>query len=362
MKPGVLLGDSWRAALAQRTSTISTFLVVMATVIAALLTAGQNAASAEQLRHHIDSTGARILTVTDRSDDQWITAEKIEHLGAVSGVERAVGFSPVRDVRALPLEGAAPVSAREVSDISAVARVVVGKLPPSGTGVVVGAETTAALHFSAPVGYVESEAGEGFPLAGEVAARSGFEDLTGTILTVATPATHYREVRVIVTDLAVIETVTSALYAIIGTSDGAIVTIDNPSGVAAASQLFSAQYARYGAAVLLGILTAGAIFTAIISMTNVIANRRDLGRRRALGSTRAQLALFTVGQAALPAIGGAFLGAVAGLAIAATWLEPVPLRSALAIWILVVVTAVAAPVIPAIWASRRDPVAVLRTP
>lgn len=129
-----------------------------------------------------------------------------------------------------------------------------------------------------------------------------------------------------------------------------------------ASELFSDQVLRGQHTTLLLILTAGGFFSALVTLTDVLLQRRHLGRRRALGITRSALTFLTTARMLYPALMGASAGTLLSVSIAHVTLGiAIPREYAAAIVILTSFAAGLAALLPAIWASQRDPVRVLRS-
>lgn len=116
-----------------------------------------------------------------------------------------------------------------------------------------------------------------------------------------------------------------------------------------------------GYQLLLLILGVGGFFVATVVLADVLIRQRDLGRRRTLGVSRADLVAMVGLRSVACAVPGALLGCLAAvLAMRST--EGVALDYAAATAVLAVLTAGIAALPAAAFASRRDPVAVMRTP
>lgn len=91
--------------------------------------------------------------------------------------------------------------------------------------------------------------------------------------------------------------------------------------------------------------------------------RRDIGRRRALGATRATIMTLMIGQVTVAALTSAIIGAGIGVALLARGDAPIPNLPYITAVVLALtgISAIAAG-IPALIASRRDPLSELRVP
>ncbi|UOE43868.1 FtsX-like permease family protein [Agromyces larvae] len=119
----------------------------------------------------------------------------------------------------------------------------------------------------------------------------------------------------------------------------------------------------YGHTLTLGILALTAILVGAILYGIVMLRRKDFGRRRALGASRALIVGLLLTQTALLAATGAIIGsAVAHATLAATG-DPQPgWEYTLGVATLATAVGVAAALIPALAAARREPIRELRVP
>ncbi|HSN44583.1 MAG TPA: ABC transporter permease, partial [Propionibacteriaceae bacterium] len=97
-------------------------------------------------------------------------------------------------------------------------------------------------------------------------------------------------------------------------------------------------------------------------LADALIRRKDLGRRRTLGANRWDLTSLVALRATLVALIGALAGAILGLVWTSRTAIHVPPSFAAALVALAVIAAGIASIAPAIYAARRDPVTVMRTP
>lgn len=356
-----LLREALRSAWAQKIPSTLIVLVTAAMSVSALVTVGQAAARDREIREQLDLAGARTLTVTDSLGQGFITPALLAMVRDTSGVEQAVGLSTPIDVSNGAIPGSSKVPAWEVSDPTVATHLIRGRSPRVGEGIT-SAAVMDTLRLSTPAGWVQSDQVLQYPLVAEGVTAAGFEDLDAGVLVQAGPDTDYRQLRVIIDDISHVPSTQRAVLALVGTSDPTQIQVDSPQGIAMTSQLLTGQIAAGNRATLLLILAAGAFFVAIVSLTDVLLHRKDLGRRRALGITRGALTILTTLRTAMPAAVGAVLGA-AGASIwsSAQGVTP-PADFTVAIAVLTTFVALLATVPPAAWAAHRDPITVLRTP
>ena len=226
----------------------------------------------------------------------------------------------------------------------------------------------AELGLAEPVGFLQAADGTQWSVVGSFTPKPPFEDLADVALTRPEPAPGaavagyaFHQVRVVADDVSHVEAVQDAALAIVD-PDAATVQVTSALAAAGASQQAVGTLAGLGRSLLLVILGAGAFFVAVVVLADVLIRRRDLGRRRTLGITRGALVGLVAARTAAPALVGAALGSAAGCAQVWHSTGQVPATFAAATATLGVLTAVAACLPPAIYAARRDPVEVMRTP
>jgi len=118
-----------------------------------------------------------------------------------------------------------------------------------------------------------------------------------------------------------------------------------------------------GRSLLLLILGVGGFFVAAVTLADVLIRRRDLGRRRTLGITRTDLTALVSGRALVTALIGAVVGCTAAVVtnLVAVGIAT-PAGFAVAVGVLATLTAGLSSLLPAFYATRLDPVNVMRTP
>ncbi len=91
--------------------------------------------------------------------------------------------------------------------------------------------------------------------------------------------------------------------------------VESPVSVAQLQGEIMADVTVFGRTLLIGVLLAGAVLVAIVTLTDVLVRRADLGRRRALGATRDTIMTLVVLRTAIAALLGVVLGVTAGSVI-----------------------------------------------
>ncbi|WP_099332096.1 ABC transporter permease [Actinomyces minihominis] len=361
MKPSALLTEGSRSAWAQKISSGLVLIVVAVICFTALSTVGRAVANDRELAATMETEGSRLLTVTDSGMNDLINTALLGVVQGISGVESAVALSLPTDVHVGAVPGGEPVPLWRISDVTRVATLDRGRTPLPGEATVT-AEVQSKLGLVEPAGYVESREAVQFPVVSRSVVRPGFSDLANGALVQADEQTQYNQLRVVIASVEEVETVQKAVLTSLGAFDPSTVSIESPRALNTLAALLNSQLARYNQALLAMILGVGAIFIAIVTLSDVLLHRKELGRRRALGATRLDLSLLTVLRVVVPAGVGALVGSVSAIAFYALDNINLPLSFVAAVAWLAVITAGLAATVPAVWASMRDPVSVLRTP
>lgn len=361
MRPLSIISEAWRTARGQKVPSVLIAAVVAIMCFTALATVGRANANDAELAASLDSAGARLFSVKDVDNMEVINAATLSAVQSLSTVEVAVALSPASDASNAVLAGGKKIPIWEISDPRLVLDLPADAQPSLGQAVV-SRRAQAALSLATPFGAIEESSGVQIPIVGGGPIRPGFEDLAdGALLPISNPA-DYRELRVIITDLQAVPDTQREILKILDAPDPSKLSVRAASGLTIANEIFSAQLQRYNQSLLTMIMGVGALFIAIVVLADVLLHRRDLGRRRALGITRTDLTLVTVCRTMVPAAIGAVLGALAAWITFVTQGVTIGIPFALAIAILATFASALAALAPAVWASFRDPVAVLRTP
>ena len=349
-------------AVAQRVSTMMVAFLAAAMCVTTLLTVGRAAAAEQQVAARLDAAGSRTLTVTDVNEAGFLDGDVVAAVAAVGVVDRAVGTALPVDVTSASVgAGGSRVPAWQViGDIRDVAEVTWGRWPRPGEALV-SATAMEVLALDAPVGAVRTRAGVTVPVVGAFTARDPFDDVAAGVLIAAPAGVVALVLHVVATDAATVPSTQGAVLAILARPPTDLQVV-SPVALAELQGEVMGDLARYGRGLLLAVLAAGALLTAVVVLADVLVHRADLGRRRALGAPRWVIVALVTGRVTLAATVGVVVGSVVtAVLLARTGQAPVP-AFALGTAILAVLAAAVAALPPALAASHRDPVHVLRTP
>jgi len=359
-----LLRETWAATWASKVSSALMAIVVATMCFAALMTVGRTAAAAADIAQRMEQAGARRLSVVDTRQQGFVNPRTLAVVRQLSTVQSANALGvPFDVVNGQIGRGGMRVAAWPLlGDLTTTATLIRGRWPQPGEAIV---STTqlGKLSFGEPVGYLTTPDGlEQYPVVGSFAPKAPFEDLGAGVIVGATSTTPGRELRVVITSVDAARPTVTSVMAVLAPAQMEGVTVESPTAIAETARDIANQQASYGRSLLLMILAVGGFFVAAVVLADVLIRRRDLGRRRTLGITRADLTVLVTGRTLITSLVGAILGCLTGWLVNAAGGQPTPLAFAAAVGILATLAAIVSAIPPAIYATKLDPVDVLRTP
>ncbi len=364
MRLGTLPREAWAMTWAAKVSSMLLIVVTAAMCVAAIVTVGRSASAAAQVAERMEQAGARRLSIIDAMEGGFVNTSTLGLVSGLGTVEKANALGAAFDAaNGIVGSGGNRVPTWPVlGDITQVGSLVRGRLPVAGEAIV-SVSQLGTLGLEEPVGYLLSADGaHQYPIVGSFTAVAPFEDVAAGAL-VAMPATAQgRELRVVITDVSAAGPTVSAVIGILAPPDPQGVLIDSPSAIAQTARDLNAQMAGYGRTLLALILAVGGFFVAAVVLADVLIRRRDLGRRRTLGITRTDLVALVTTRTAMTGAIGAAAGCTAAWAVNQSTGFTTPLDFTVAVGVLAAMVALIAALPPAVYASRLDPVAVMRTP
>ena len=360
------------AAAAARSSLVPTLLVglvVGVTCLAALLTVGRQAAAEDALRAQLAGPTARTLTLTVTGKTEAINPPVVDMVAGLRGTDVVLASElPVDAHNGVLGAGSPPVSVVALhGTVDRAIAITQGRMPGAGE-VVVSEHTMRVLGLRRPIGFLETREGDQWAIVGSFTPRSPFADLDSMAVTAAETSAQatlagasFHRLRVVADDVAHVAAVQAATLSIVS-PDPSRIQVESALTAATTGREAAATLLGFGRSLLLLILGAGAFFVAAVVLADVLIRRRDLGRRRTLGITRMDLVLLVALRTTLPATVGALVGGAVGCVAVWRSTSYLPVEFAVGVIILATLTALASCLPPAIYAARRDPVAVMRTP
>ena len=362
MRWRALVGEAWATTRAAKVSSVLILVVVAAMCFASIVTVGRSASAAADVAARMEQAGARRLSVIDTRLAGFVNDRTLTVVRGVGTVETAsVLGTPFDAVNGVIGRGGQRVPAWPVvGGVDAAVTIVRGRAPQPGEALV-SATQLSLLGLAEPAGFLATVDGyEQFPIVGAYRAVAPFDDLAAGAIVAAEG--EGRELRVVIDDVTSAAPTVGAVLAILAPPDIQGVQVDSPTALAETARDLNAQMSGFGRTLLLLILAAGGFFVAAVVLADVLIRRRDLGRRRTLGITRTDLIALVTLRTMIVAVAGALLGCAGAWAtnLATGYLTPVDFTAA--VGVLAMIAAAIAALPPAAYASRLDPVDVMRTP
>lgn len=356
-----LLREVGGAVRGQKVTFAAIGLLVAGMCATVVITTGQAQATARAVAQQIDAAGSRQLAISAQGSAPLATPAEVALIAGVNGVQAAVGLGPSYDVTVGTVGvGGTPVSTRPViGDLASIVTLTAGRWPQLGEGIVA-AQAQQSLGLDQPVGWVGDNHGRSSAIVGSYTPKPGFEDLTGVLI--AADGGTIPTLRVQLSDIAAASAVQSLALSVLDPPDPSMIIVSSPTGLAQLQQAVGGNLASNTSTATAIAVGSGIVLIAIVVLSQVLLQRRDIGRRRALGAPRWAVVALVIGQTALPAAVGALAGAAGATVIAArAGNSPDPSLPAVAVVLGILAAAIAA-IAPALIAAWRDPVRVLRTP
>ncbi|TDD65394.1 permease [Jiangella aurantiaca] len=328
-----------------------------------LLTVGRTAAAEADVLARLDAAGSRSFTFIDTGGTGFITDAVVGSVASMNVVERAVGIAlPVDVVNGAVGEGTKAPAWRVNGDLDAVATVIAGRDPAAGEALVSHAAMR-ALGLDQPVGWIAAGDGTHHAIVGSFLPRAPFNEFATGLVIAAAPGDPISQLRVVAHAANDGDVLQRAVLATMKPPEPSDLQIESPAVLADAQRAIAGDLGTFSRGLVLGVIAASGLFTAVVVLADVLLSRSDLGRRRALGAPRWALVTIVTGRAVLAAIVGATTGTAAGLiSLIVTTDQTVPSAFSIGVAILAVLTAALAALPFAIIAAFQDPVRVLRTP
>jgi len=364
VRPWELLRESLATAMASRVTSILMSLVVAGMCFASIATVGRTASAAADVAGRLEEAGARTLRVVDTASVGIINPASVGLIENISEVTSAHALSvPFDTVNGAIGAGGERVPTWAVTgDLESSATLAQGRLPQPGEALL-SVETLRRLRLEHPIGFLTTTDGtEQFPVVGAYRARGGLSGLNaGAVVNEPQPAAG-NELVVIINDTSAVAATVQAVLSILAPPPSADLRVESPTSLARTARQLEHDLAKQGRSLLLLILGIGGTLIAVVVLGQVMIRRRDLGRRRTLGASRGNLMILVAGHCALASVLGAITGTTAALLFNTAAGQQTPLQFGIGIATLGVLTATLAALPPAAFASRMDPVTVMRVP
>ncbi|GAA4829014.1 hypothetical protein GCM10023221_00210 [Luteimicrobium xylanilyticum] len=361
--PRTLVREAWAVTRAERVGTALILVVVVAMCVSVILTTGRSIGSERAVLSSIDGEGVRTIVV--RADPQAeIDSTVVGRIRTFSGVEWVGAFGPAQDVQVSTLPEPAPVAMRTLASTDD-GRLHLGRFTIDGPSGEASADALRALGLLDPSGDVTTTDGEDVAVTGRLDVPS-FLAFLQPLVVQRTRSDQVGPAAVIVVlarSARDVEPVATQLPAVLDASDAKFVSIQTSHELVVLHRLVEGQLGGFSRALVALVFVILSVVVAALLYGLIMMRRKDYGRRRALGATRRFVVGLVVARTVIPAAAGAAAGTGGAVVVLRALGDPLPdVGFCLGLGILALAAAAAGAVVPAIAASRRDPLSELRVP
>ncbi|MFE6967131.1 ABC transporter permease [Agromyces sp. NPDC057679] len=358
-----VLREAIRSAAATPVASILTVVMIAGMCAAVLLTSGRTVAAEQAVIGSIDSAGTRSIIVR-AEPGSGVTSDVMARISTIDEIEWAAGFGPAVDVRNAAFPGGTKVPFRLAYGDSWAEFGIPADLPGAGDVAYASGEALTQLGLTDPVGGISTANGTGYAVAGRANVPSHLAFLEPMLIAPQASDAAGDPVGTVVViaerpDL--VAPVSAAVESVLQAADPSKVSVQTSEDLAKLRAIIEGQLGSAGRGITLGVLALTAALTAAILYGFVMMRRKDYGRRRALGASQNLIIGLLLTQTAFLAALGATLGTGVAAGVLLATGDPLPGAAFMAgVAVLAVLVGVAASLIPAFVASRREPISELR--
>jgi putative ABC transport system permease protein len=363
MKLTALFAESFTSMRSRVVPSIMIALLVAAMCVITLITVGRTAAGEREVEAQLTEAGSRHLIISDAKDLGFISEETVRTIADLSSVDNVLGLSVPIDVSNRAVGSGNLVPAWQVTgNLPESLTLQAGRWPQPGEGLI-SDQAADALGMDAPFGAVTpGRNSASVSVVGSFVAPAPYSQLNDGVIVAASDGQAVHSLDILIGTAGAAQATEQAVTGVLARTDPSDLRIQSPRTLADVQTAVLGGIGQTNRSIAALVLGGGAMLVAIVTLSDVLLHRADLGRRRALGATRWVLTSLVVIRTLLAGVIGAALGTLgATIAMAATG-ESVDLSFAVGVTVLSVLAAVASAIPPAAIAAFQDPVRVLRTP
>ncbi len=361
-----IMREAVATARSQPVASLVSIVMVAGMCAAILLTTGRTVGAEQAVLGSIDSAGTRSIVVRAEGD-AGLDTSVLDRLEGIEGIEWAGAFGAASDVTNSLIPDGIRVPARLAWGESFDALGIPSTQALQDKTAWASPQALEQLGMAEGVGGVSSPLGADYAIGGEVQVPDYLEFLEPLVIVPqSAESADFSTVSVLVViaerpDL--VAPVSKTVQSLLGLEDVTKVTMATSQSLATLRALIEGQLGTFGRSLILVIFTLTAVLVATILYGLVMLRRKDFGRRRALGASRSLIVSLLLTQMAILSAIGATLGSAAAAGALVATGDPLPDSTFfLAVGVLAVAVGVIAAVLPAMSASRRDPLRELRVP
>ncbi|WP_318247062.1 ABC transporter permease [Microbacterium gallinarum] len=364
-RPGELIREAIATARSQPVASALTVLMVAGMILAVMLTTGRTVGAEQEVLGSIDSAGTRSITIR-AEEAAGVTSDVLERIAHIDGIEWAGAFSTAIDATNTLIDDGTRVPVRFAYGTDFERLGVPADSPLPGELAYAAPAALDQLGLADDTGALILTTGADFAVAGALDSPDFLAALQPLTLVPRPDATGDEPVGVLVViaerpDL--VAPVSDAVLSVLAPADPSKITVETSEALAQLRALIQGQLGSFSRGLVLGLLALTGALVAVLLYGLVMMRRKDYGRRRALGATRGLIVALLVTQTAVLALAGITVGTAASAIILFASGDPLPgVAFTAALAVLALCTALVAALIPAIVASRREPIRELRVP
>ncbi|TKJ95534.1 lipoprotein ABC transporter permease [Plantibacter flavus] len=362
---GAVVREAAASARSQPVASVVTMLMVAGMILAVMLTTGRTVGAEQQVLGSIDSKGTRSIVIRAEAD-AGITSDVLDRIDRIEGIEWAGAFSSATDAtNAAVTEGVrVPVRFAFSKDLGVL------RLPESSPAVgevsYASPEALVQLGLADGVGAIALTDGQVFGVGGAIETPDFLRSFEPLVLVPSSQYSGSETVNIIVIvarQPELVAPVADAVNSVLAPSDPSKVTVQTSEALAQLRGLIQGQLGSFSRGLVVALLALTGALVTVLLFGLVMLRRKDFGRRRALGATRTLIVTLLLVQTAILACFGIVAGTVTAALILAIPGDPLPGAGfTVALAVLTLVTALLAALVPALVASRREPIRELRVP
>lgn len=364
-RPGELIREAVATSRSQPVASALTVLMVAGMILTVMLTTGRTVGAEQEVLGSIDSAGTRSITIR-AEEDAGVTSDVLERVAHIDGIEWAGAFSTAVDATNTLVPDGTRVPVRFAYGTDFARLGVPADSPLPGQLAYAAPAALDQLGLVDDTGALTLTTGADFAVAGALSSPDFLAALQPLTIVPRPEALGDEPVGVLVViaerpDL--VAPVSDALLSVLAPADPSKITVETSEALAQLRALIQGQLGSFSRGLVLGLLALTGALVAVLLYGLVMMRRKDYGRRRALGATRGLIVILLVTQTAILALAGVAAGMAAAALILVSSGDPLPgLAFTAALGVLALCTALIAALLPAIVASRREPIRELRVP
>ncbi|HHW50941.1 MAG TPA: lipoprotein ABC transporter permease [Pseudoclavibacter sp.] len=361
----VLLREAVWAAISQPIVSLAALVMIAGMCATVMLTNGRTNAAQQDVLSTIDQVGTRSIIV-ELQDGAGVDTSVLTRIENLESIAWSGAFSAATDTHNQALGNSGTNVAIRTLWTSDPEELGIAETSPVDNAVWATPVAAKDLGLQVAAGAILTNDGISYSVVGTIDAPSyldSYEPLLVYPQTIPETAQTVNSLIVIADQADQVASLATTITSLLGAEDSTKVSVTTSARLAELRGLVEGQLTGSNTSLIVLVFALTAVLVAVILYTLVVLRRKDFGRRRALGSTRSTIVLLLLIQTGITAIVGAFIGCAAALCYLAITGDPLPsVTFVVATGILAILIALTAALIPAIVASRRDPIRELRVP